>query len=218
MDLSFDGEVSSRRHRRGGRRARCPVRPVDRCVVVQSPDFLGRVLPPAGMRRSQTRRTRGALLVVAANPVALGMLEPPGNCGADVVAGEGSRSAARPASAAPTSGSSPSGASTSAVERRIAGETADRKDGAATSSPSTRANSTSGARRPLEHLLQRVARGPRRCRPPRRARARGLRRVAELCCTTPLRCREDRRARRLRGLVAGFFTSSRCAAPSRPAW
>ena len=64
--------------------------PSTACVVVQSPDFLGRVLPPAGMRAlAEAAHAAGALLVVAANPVALGLLEPPGACGADVVAGEG---------------------------------------------------------------------------------------------------------------------------------
>ena len=60
------------------------------CVVVQSPDFFGRLLPPADMRRlAEAVHARGALLVVAANPVPLGLLTPPGELGADVVAGEG---------------------------------------------------------------------------------------------------------------------------------
>ncbi len=60
------------------------------CIVVQSPDFLGRVIPPARLRSlADAAHAAGALLVVAANPVALGLLEPPGSCGADVVAGEG---------------------------------------------------------------------------------------------------------------------------------
>jgi glycine dehydrogenase subunit 1 len=64
--------------------------PSTACVVVQSPDFLGRVVPPQLMRRlAEAAHAAGALLVVAANPVALGLLEPPGRCGADVVAGEG---------------------------------------------------------------------------------------------------------------------------------
>jgi glycine dehydrogenase subunit 1 len=64
--------------------------PATACVVVQSPDFLGRVLPPAGMKAlADAAHAAGALLVVAANPVALGLLEPPGSCGADVVPGEG---------------------------------------------------------------------------------------------------------------------------------
>jgi glycine dehydrogenase subunit 1 len=64
--------------------------PSTACVVVQSPDFLGRVLPPASLRAlADAAHGAGALLVVAANPVALSLFEPPGGCGADVVAGEG---------------------------------------------------------------------------------------------------------------------------------
>jgi glycine dehydrogenase subunit 1 len=60
------------------------------CVVVQTPDFLGRVVPPDRLRAlADAVHGAGGLLVVAANPVALGLLEPPGRCGADVVAGEG---------------------------------------------------------------------------------------------------------------------------------
>ena len=58
--------------------------------MVQSPDFLGRILPPARLRAlAEAAHAAGALLVVASNPVALGLFEPPGSCGADVVAGEG---------------------------------------------------------------------------------------------------------------------------------
>jgi glycine dehydrogenase subunit 1 len=60
------------------------------CVVIQSPDFLGRVIPPSRMRDLAGRvHGCGALLVVAANPIALGVLTPPGACGADIVVGEG---------------------------------------------------------------------------------------------------------------------------------
>jgi glycine dehydrogenase subunit 1 len=59
-------------------------------VVIQNPDFLGRVTPPRLMRSLAERvHACGALLVVAANPVCLGVLEPPGACGADIVVGEG---------------------------------------------------------------------------------------------------------------------------------
>jgi len=60
------------------------------CVVVQYPDFLGRVAEPAQISGlAQRVHACGALLVVVANPVALGLLVPPGEMGADVVAGEG---------------------------------------------------------------------------------------------------------------------------------
>ncbi|NOZ27621.1 MAG: aminomethyl-transferring glycine dehydrogenase subunit GcvPA [Chloroflexi bacterium] len=60
------------------------------CVVVQYPDFFGRVLHPDRLRAlAEDVHARGALLVVVANPIALGLLQPPGACGADIVVGEG---------------------------------------------------------------------------------------------------------------------------------
>jgi glycine dehydrogenase subunit 1 len=57
------------------------------CMVVQYPDFLGRVedLTPI----AETAHAAGVLLVVVADPIALGLLKPPGEFGADVVVGEG---------------------------------------------------------------------------------------------------------------------------------
>ena len=57
------------------------------CVIVANPDFLGRVrdLKPAAERV----HAAGALLVVSVYPIALGLYQPPGACGADVVVGEG---------------------------------------------------------------------------------------------------------------------------------
>jgi glycine dehydrogenase subunit 1 len=52
------------------------------CVVVQSPDFFGRIVAPDAMRSLADR-------VVAANPVSLGLLVPPGETGADIVVGDG---------------------------------------------------------------------------------------------------------------------------------
>ncbi len=60
------------------------------CIVVQTPDFLGRVIPPDRMRSLASKaHACGALLVVSANPISLGLLVPPGACGADIVTGEG---------------------------------------------------------------------------------------------------------------------------------
>jgi glycine dehydrogenase subunit 1 len=60
------------------------------CVVVQSPDFFGRIIPPKSLTElAKKAHACGALLVVVANPVPLGILVPPGELGADVVVGEG---------------------------------------------------------------------------------------------------------------------------------
>ncbi|MBO9370194.1 MAG: aminomethyl-transferring glycine dehydrogenase subunit GcvPA [Chloroflexi bacterium] len=57
------------------------------CLIVQYPDFLGRIedLTPY----AEAAHRAGALLVVVADPIALGMLKPPGAFGADIVVGEG---------------------------------------------------------------------------------------------------------------------------------
>jgi glycine dehydrogenase subunit 1 len=58
------------------------------CLVVQSPNFFGVLEDLAAF--GQAAHAVGALLVVAvAEPIALGLLKPPGACGADIVAGEG---------------------------------------------------------------------------------------------------------------------------------
>ena len=58
------------------------------CVVVQYPDILGRVTDLAAI--AEAAHANGALLVaVVTEPVALGLLEAPGNLGADIVVGEG---------------------------------------------------------------------------------------------------------------------------------
>lgn len=56
-------------------------------VYVETPDFLGRVLED-GARLAAAAHEVGALLVVAADPIALGVLEPPAAFGADIVCGE----------------------------------------------------------------------------------------------------------------------------------
>ena len=58
------------------------------CAVVQYPDILGRIPDLAAI--ADAAHGHGALLVVVVTePVALGLLEAPGNLGADIVAGEG---------------------------------------------------------------------------------------------------------------------------------
>jgi glycine dehydrogenase subunit 1 len=57
------------------------------CVIVQYPDFLGRFEDLSDLARAA--QDVGALLVVAADPVALGLLKPPGAFGADIVTGDG---------------------------------------------------------------------------------------------------------------------------------
>ncbi len=68
--------------------ARAAITTETACVVVQSPNFFGTIedLEEVGA----LARAAGALFVVAvAEPVSLGLLKPPGECGADIVAGEG---------------------------------------------------------------------------------------------------------------------------------
>ncbi|MHB1317311.1 MAG: aminomethyl-transferring glycine dehydrogenase subunit GcvPA [Anaerolineae bacterium] len=57
------------------------------CLVLQTPDFLGRILDLTGV--ADQVHSLGALLVVVCDPISLGMLLPPGDMGADIVVGEG---------------------------------------------------------------------------------------------------------------------------------
>jgi glycine dehydrogenase subunit 1 len=57
------------------------------CVVVQQPNFLGCVERPA--LAAEAAHRHGALLVMACDPIALGVLRPPGAYGADVAVAEG---------------------------------------------------------------------------------------------------------------------------------
>ena len=56
-------------------------------VFLQQPNFLGAVEDVAAL--GESAREAGALVVVAADPIAAGVLRPPGECGADVALGEG---------------------------------------------------------------------------------------------------------------------------------
>ncbi len=56
-------------------------------VVVQYPDFFGQIYDFTEL--AEAVHAKGALLCVAVNPIALGLLKTPGEMGADVVVGEG---------------------------------------------------------------------------------------------------------------------------------
>ncbi len=56
-------------------------------VLLQYPDFFGRIIDYASL--IDAAHEAGALVAVAINPTALGMLTPPGELGADIVVGEG---------------------------------------------------------------------------------------------------------------------------------
>ena len=56
-------------------------------VVVQYPDFFGRIIDYTQL--IETAHQLGALVAVAVNPTALGLLTPPGEIGADIAFGEG---------------------------------------------------------------------------------------------------------------------------------
>lgn len=56
-------------------------------VMVQYPDFFGRIYDYRKL--ANAAHENGALFAVAINPIALGLLKPPGEFGADIVTGEG---------------------------------------------------------------------------------------------------------------------------------
>src|SRR5829696_6169710 len=56
-------------------------------VFLQNPNFLGAVEDVEAL--GAAARENGALLVVAVDPMTLGVLRPPGECGADIALGEG---------------------------------------------------------------------------------------------------------------------------------
>ncbi|MEX2247256.1 MAG: aminomethyl-transferring glycine dehydrogenase subunit GcvPA [Dehalococcoidia bacterium] len=58
------------------------------CLAVAQPDFHGGVSPDAGAW-GQAAHAAGALYVVAADPVSLGLFRPPADYGADIAVGEG---------------------------------------------------------------------------------------------------------------------------------
>ncbi len=56
-------------------------------VAVAYPDFFGRIFDFSNL--AEAAHAKGALLAVSINPIALGLLKPPGDFGADIVTGEG---------------------------------------------------------------------------------------------------------------------------------
>ncbi|MCC7358844.1 MAG: aminomethyl-transferring glycine dehydrogenase subunit GcvPA [Anaerolineales bacterium] len=56
-------------------------------LIVQSPNFFGQIEDLTGL--AERVHAAGALLCVAADPISLGLLTPPGRQGADIVVGEG---------------------------------------------------------------------------------------------------------------------------------
>ncbi|HOT91986.1 MAG TPA: aminomethyl-transferring glycine dehydrogenase subunit GcvPA [Anaerolineae bacterium] len=59
------------------------------CLILQTPDFLGRLVNLEGIAEQVHARGKGTLLAVVVNPISLGLLKPPGAYGADIVLGEG---------------------------------------------------------------------------------------------------------------------------------
>ena len=57
------------------------------CLVVQQPNFFGYLEDVEAL--GQAAHAAGALYVAVAEPVSLGLLRPPGECGADIAVGEG---------------------------------------------------------------------------------------------------------------------------------
>ena len=57
------------------------------CLVIQNPNFFGQIEDVKGV--AEAVHAVGALLIVMADPIALGLLTPPGEYGADIVAAEG---------------------------------------------------------------------------------------------------------------------------------
>ena len=60
------------------------------CAIVQVPDFLGQLESPRDLAAlAEAAHGVGALFVVVADPISLGLLKPPSAYGADIVVGEG---------------------------------------------------------------------------------------------------------------------------------
>ncbi|MBN3033121.1 MAG: aminomethyl-transferring glycine dehydrogenase subunit GcvPA [Candidatus Saganbacteria bacterium] len=67
--------------------APCPLTPKTACLILQQPNFFGNLETVAGLAGKV--HAAGALFVVSAYPISLGLLQAPGRYGADIVVGEG---------------------------------------------------------------------------------------------------------------------------------
>ena len=59
------------------------------CLIVQSPNFFGRILPLDKLVTEVRKRDARILIIVVTNPIMLGLFKPPGKSGADIVVGDG---------------------------------------------------------------------------------------------------------------------------------
>jgi glycine dehydrogenase subunit 1 len=60
------------------------------CLIIQQPDFFGQLAEASELNQlAETVHAAGALLIVNADPISLGLFTPPGEYGADIVVGEG---------------------------------------------------------------------------------------------------------------------------------
>lgn len=83
-------EVSFQRLWHWTGRAGCSIDHSSAAVIVQNPDFLGRLTSPARLRQlADVVHAGGAVLIVVADPISLGMFKAPGSYDADIVCGEG---------------------------------------------------------------------------------------------------------------------------------
>jgi glycine dehydrogenase subunit 1 len=87
MNLSIEGDSSSENQMPDPQSLIALVDDNTALVIVQYPDFFGRIQDFNTL--IEAAHEQGALVCVAANPIALGLLKPPGDMGADIVVGEG---------------------------------------------------------------------------------------------------------------------------------
>ena len=129
------------------------------CLIVQSPNYFGIVEDMPAL--ADAVHKSGGLFVSVVNPISLGLLAPPGECGADIAVGEGQPLGIPMSFGGPLLGFF---ATTSKLLRkmpgRLVGQTVDSKGAVASFSRCRHASSTSGARTPpaTSALTKRCAR------------------------------------------------------------